>query len=323
MPGPAGTRREETKLSSSNARTIAFAGRQVPVVVVLGVAALLAAWLGIVYFAEPWGATLLPSGMDARCYWAPGLSDPYLHSSWTDQIAYTYSPAFLQMLQPIRLLPWPVFMGLWAAILMAALAYLTGPRLILLGLALFGLMEIWGGNIELLIALAIVLGFRWPATWAFVLLTKITPGVGLLWFAVRREWRSLAIAVGATLAVMAVSAALQPNAWLQWRDVLVANAGKNGTWAAVPIPFPVRFPVAVVLVVWGARTNRRWTVPVSAMLALPALWYGGLSIVIATLPLLGARTWGDVRRILSGGRSELAIELRSVQRSLGRSAQAD
>jgi len=100
MPGPAGTRREETKLSSSNARTIAFAGRQVPVVVVLGVAALLAAWLGIVYFAEPWGATLLPSGMDARCYWAPGLSDPYLHSSWTDQIAYTYSPAFLQMLQP-------------------------------------------------------------------------------------------------------------------------------------------------------------------------------------------------------------------------------
>jgi hypothetical protein len=122
---------------------------------------------------------------------------------------------------------------------------------------------------------------------------------------------------------MAVSAALQPNAWLQWRDVLVANAGKNGTWAAVPIPFPVRFPVAVVLVVWGARTNRRWTVPVSAMLALPALWYGGLSIVIATLPLLGARTWGDVRRILSGGRSELAIELRSVQRSLGRSAQVD
>ena len=43
---------------------------------------------------------------------------------------------------------------------------------------------------------AIVLGFRWPFTWAFVLLTKVTPGVGLLWFAVRREWRSLAIALG-------------------------------------------------------------------------------------------------------------------------------
>ena len=60
-------------------------------------------------------------------------------------------------------------MGVWAAILMAAMWYLTGPRLVLLGLVFFGLMEIWGGNIELLVAVAIVLGFRWPATWSFVL----------------------------------------------------------------------------------------------------------------------------------------------------------
>ena len=104
------------------------------------------------------GADLAGSGMDARCYWVPDLADPYLHSNWTDQIAYPYSPAFLQLLQPIRLLPWQVFMAIWAAILMAAMVYLTGPRLILLGLAFFGLMEIWGGNIELLVALAIVAG---------------------------------------------------------------------------------------------------------------------------------------------------------------------
>jgi hypothetical protein len=201
---------------------------------------------------------------------------------------------------------------------MAAMVYLTGPRLILLGLAFFGLMEIWGGNIELLIAVAIVLGFRWPATWAFILLTKITPGIGLLWFAVRREWRALGIALAATVAVVAVSAAIQPSAWLTWRDVLISNAGKNGTWAAVPIPFAVRFPLAVLLVVWGARKNRRWTVPVAAMLALPALWYGGLSIMLATLPLLGARTWGDVRRVLSGGWSELAGEIGHLPRPFGR-----
>ena len=288
-----------------------------PVVAVAGLIALAAAWLGIVYFAEPWGR-LAGSGMDARCYWAPDISNPYLHSNWTDQIAYPYSPVFLQILQPIRLLPWQVFMGLWAATLMASMVYLTGLRLILLGLAFFGLMEIWGGNIEMLIALAIVLGFRWPATWAFVLLTKITPGIGLLWFAVRREWRSLAIALGATVAVVAVSAALAPNAWLQWRDVLISNAGKNGTWAAVPIPFVVRFPVAVVLVVWGAHTNHRWAVPVSAMLALPALWYGGLSIMLATLPLLGARTWGDLRGILAGGWSELTGLMKGAARSMGR-----
>ena len=318
MAGGTGASAEERQLSSSNERTVALGGRRVPVVVVAGLVALFAVWLGIVYFAEPWAQSALPSGMDARCYWVPSLSNPYLNSTWTEQIAYPYSPAFLQILQPIRLLPWQLFMAVWAAILMAAMVYLTGPRLILLGLAFFGLMEIWGGNIELLIAVAIVLGFRWPATWAFVLLTKITPGVGLLWFAVRREWRALAIALAATVAVVAVSAAIQPNAWLAWRDVLVSNAGKNGTWAAVPVPFLVRFPLAVVLVVWGARRNHRWTVPVSAMLALPALWYGGLSIMLGTLPLLGVRRWGEVREVLSGGWSELAGDLQHLPRPFGR-----
>jgi hypothetical protein len=318
----AGVGSEEKKLSDSNERTIALAGRRVPVVIVLGVLALAVSWVGIVYFAEPWGASLAPSGMDARCYWVPTLADPYLHSNWLDQIAYPYSPAFLQVLQPIRVLPWQAFMAVWAAILMAAMTYLTGPRLILLGLAFFGLMEIWGGNVELLVALAIVLGFRWPAAWSFVLLTKITPGVGLLWFAVRREWRSLAIVAGATGAIAAASYALMPDAWHAWIQVLRDNAGKGGTgtWAAVPIPFVVRLPFAVVLVVWGARTNRRWTVPVSAMLALPALWYGGLSIMLATLPLLGARSWGDVMRVLADGRSELSTWAAFVRRDRPRPA---
>jgi hypothetical protein len=290
----------------------------VSVVVVLGLVAVAASWLAIVYFAEPWGKSLLPSGMDARCYLVPTLSDPYLHSNWTDQIAYPYSPAFLQLLEPIRLLGqllgWQAFMAAWAAILFAALVYMTGPRLILLGLALFGLMEIWGGNIELLVALAIVLGFRWPATWSFVLLTKITPGIGLLWFVVRREWTSLAIALGATAAVVVASFMLMPDAWRTWPQVLANNVGKNGTWAAVPIPFVIRLPFALLLVVWGARKNHRWTVPVSAMLALPALWYGGLSILIATLPLVGARSWSDLVRVLSEGRAEIEVWVAGVRR---------
>ena len=282
--------------------------------------ALALSWLGIVYFAEPWGTSALPSGMDARCYWVPSLADPYLHSNWLDQIAYTYSPAFLQLLEPIRLLPWQVFMAAWATILMAAMAYMTGPRLILFGLAFFGLMEIWGGNIEMLVAVSIVLGFRWPAAWSFVLLTKITPGIGLLWFAVRREWRSLAIALGATAAVAAVSFVLMPEAWQRWPQVLFSNVGKGGTWAAVPIALAFRLPFALALVVWGARTNRRWTVPVSAMLALPALWYGGLSIMIATLPLLGARSWDDLRRVLAQGRVELRASIVAFRATVRRTA---
>src|SRR5207247_6135780 len=137
----------------------------------------------------------------------------------------------------------------WTVLLLAALTFLVGP--VLLGAAvLLALPELLGGNITLLIAAALVVGFRWPAAWAFVLLTKVTPGVGLLWFAVRREWRSLGIALGTTAAVVVISAVVAPDAWLQWPGVLAGIAGRGGTWAAVPVPLLVRLPVAVAIIVW-------------------------------------------------------------------------
>ena len=118
-----------------------------------------------------------------------------------------------------------------------------------------------------------------------MLLTKVTPGIGLLWFVVRREWRELGIALGATVLIVATSAIFMPRAWLDWFNLLIGLAGRDGTWAAVPIPFLVRMPAAIAVVVWGARTNRRWTVPVAGMLALPALWYGGLTMLLAVIAL--------------------------------------
>jgi hypothetical protein len=242
----------------------------------------------VVALSEPWGR-LWGTGQDARCYWQATLADPYLHSSWNDPIAYVYSPAFLQLVSPLIALPWQAFVAVWVTIALGALRYLTGPRLLAAGLLFpFTAMEVAGGNIHLLTAAAIVLGFRWPATWALVLLTKITPGIGLLWFAVRREWRPLGIALGASAAVAAVSFLTMPDAWREWIAVLSANAGRGGTWAAVPLPLWVRLPAAVALVLWGARTDRPWTVPVAAMVALPALWYGGLSMLVAVIPFLPA-----------------------------------
>jgi hypothetical protein len=240
-------------------------------------------WLAVVALAAPIGRSF-GTGQDAIAYWSAQLADPYANSEWTVPPGYVYSPAFLQLVSPLTRLPWIAFMGAWAAILLVALRTLTGSRWFLLGL-LAATIEIAGGNISLLLGLAIVAGFRWPATWAFVLLTKITPGVGLLWFAVRREWRSLAIALGATALVVAVSATLMPTAWLQWIDVLQRATNHDVTAAGVPLPFILRLPFAIGLVVWGARTDRRWTVPVASMLALPALWYGSLSMLLAVIPL--------------------------------------
>lgn len=266
-----------------------------------GVAVALAAWALVVVFSEPWGR-LWGTGQDARCYWQATLADPYLHSDWNDPIAYVYSPAFLQLVSPLTALPWQAFMAAWTAILIATVRFLTGPRLLAAGLLFpFAAMEVAGGNVSLLLAAAIVIGFRWPAAWAIVLLTKITPGIGLLWFIVRREWRQLAIALGATAAIVALSFAILPDQWRTWIDVVIRNAaaGKSGTWASLPIPLWIRLPAAVALVVWGARTDRRWTIPVASMLALPAVWYGGLSMLLAVIPLLPGR--GDEHAPASRG----------------------
>ncbi|HEY8632068.1 MAG TPA: glycosyltransferase family 87 protein [Candidatus Limnocylindrales bacterium] len=257
----------------------------------VGIAVAVGAWALIVIFSDPWGR-LWGTGQDARCYWQATLANPYLHSDWNDPIAYVYSPAFLQLVSPLTALPWQAFMAVWTALLVLAVRFLTGPRLLAAGLLFpFAAMEVAGGNVSLLLAAAIVVGFRWPATWSIVLLTKITPGIGLLWFAVRREWRSLAIALGVTAAIALVSFIVLPVQWRAWIDVVVQNAlaGKSGTWASVPIPLWIRLPFAIALVAWGARTDRRWTVPVASMLALPALWYGGLSMLLAVIPLLPER----------------------------------
>jgi hypothetical protein len=249
------------------------------------------------------------TAQDARSYYGLNLSDLYTgRSDWNAIGAYPYSPAFAQLVYPLDQLPWPAFVAVWTALLVGAVYLLTGPELFLVGMVV-GAMEIAGGNVSLLLTLAIVAGFRWPWTWAFVLLTKITPGVGLLWFALRREWRQLAIALGATAGVMAVSFLVLPDAWRDWIDLLRANTGKGGTWAAVPIPLIVRGPIGVALIAWGAFRNQRWTVPVGTMLCLPALWYGSLSMLLGVIPLTTpeersrawARVTGPIRRRRQAG----------------------
>ena len=223
----------------------------------------------VLAFRVPSEATW-PTGREAFCYWLPALTDPYARSDWTQPVAYVYSPAFLQAIAGLKALPWEAFLVAWTVILLLAVRFLVGRRFWAVAIA-FAVLELLGGNIHLLLAVAVVIGFRWPAAWGFVLLTKVTPGVGLLWFAVRREWGSLGIAVGATAAVAAVSYAIAPGAWADWIDVLIVEHDEDGgdvggDPGAAPACGSRRPPL---IVTWGARTDRRWTVPVAAMVALP------------------------------------------------------
>ncbi len=151
--------------------------------------------------------------------------------------------------------------------------------------------ELYYGNIHLLLAAAIVLGFEHPWTWAFVLLTKVTPGIGLLWFAVRREWRNLAIALAATGLVVLISLPLGPDLWGQWSESLLRSSTSEASGVNhVPVSLLIRLPIAVVIVIWGARRDAPWTVPVACTLALPTIWTHGFSVLVGALVLARGRT---------------------------------
>lgn len=229
---------------------------------------------------------LLDIGVDAYTYWTVDPSSPYTSSAPGTAQAYFYSPAFAQLTAPIHLLPWQVFIAAWTVVLTFALVWQTGLWLALALLLFPVFVDLTVGNIHILYGAAIVLGFRWPWTWSFLLLTKITPGVGLLWFAFRREWRSLAIALGVTAAIAAGSFFLRPDLWRQWLDLLVAATRAPDWTLIVPIPVWFRLPVAVALLYWGARTDRAWTVPLASCIALPVLWLNGFAMLVAMVPLL-------------------------------------
>jgi Glycosyltransferase family 87 len=244
--------------------------------------------------------------LDFHAYWESrdvinyGAYSPFLIG------AFLYSPAFAHVIAPLTALSWPVFAAAWTAILIATYVWLTGRWALPLLLSVAVALEIYLGQIDILIAAAIVIGFRYPAAWAFPLLTKVAPGVGLLWFVFRREWRNLLIALAATAAVAAVSAVLAPTLWKGWIDLLVRTITDHETVTGTYLSMPVwlRLPAAVALVWWGARTNRMWTVPVAAFLAMPILWLNVFTILLGAVPLLPsagrtpARAW-----LLAGARS--------------------
>ncbi len=229
-------------------------------------------------------------GFDAYAYWSVDPHAPYDATAGALG-AFTYSPPIAWLFAPFSLLSWTTFLVLWTGLQVGTAVWLGGRWWLAVIAFPPVALEIYHGNIDLLIAVAIVLGFRWPATWAFVLLTKVTPGVGLVWFAVRREWGRLAIALAVTGAIAGVSLVADPAAWRSWvQDSLLATAqGAPLDQFSIAIPLVIRLPVAAVLVAWGGLTDRPWTVVVAATLALPILWPSGLAILAGLFPIAQRR----------------------------------
>jgi len=252
----------------------------------------------MVALAEPFEPDGFGPGHDARAYWSAPLDDPYVPGSVGQESAYLYSPAFIWILSPLRALSWPLFLGIWTGGLLMVLFWLARP-LLFLPLLLLALPEIWGGNITILLAAAIVLGFSRPWAWAFPLLTKVTPGVGVVWFAVRREWLNLGLAIGATVAVIAAVALFTPGLWADWFQLLVGSTGSSTVEGSVPIPLVLRLPLALALIVYAAQRDMRWLLPIGVLLAMPVIWWGSLALLTASVALK--------RDDIEGGLDELLV----------------
>lgn len=246
----------------------------------------IAALVGAVWYFATAGA----HAGDAHAYWEANFPDPYT-TGVNEEDAYLYSPAFLHALLPLKLLPWDWFFAAFTAFNVAVLAWMVGPVIAVLTL-LPGpyspvFVNLWYGNIGILMAAAIVLAFRWPAAWSFVLLTKITPGVGLLYFAAQRRWRYVAAALGVTAVIVAISFMLAPDAWLAWPALLSSTSPE-----IFPLPpLWLRLVAAAIIAVVGGAMARPWAVPLAAVIAQPVFWFTGFSMLLAWVGLLRHRKW--------------------------------
>ena len=206
---------------------------------------------------------------------------------WRDRPAgageYRFSPAFLWVIAPLRLLPWEAFAAVWFAAHIAVLLYLRLPWMLIFP----GVMEdaLWG-NINTFLALAVVLIVRRGAAplWATVFLTKVTPGVAVVWHAARREWRELAVAAGVTVLIVGIGLAVNPQLWFEWWESLITGPDTYPTTAYTP-PLAPRLAIGALVAVLAAVTNRAWLLPVAMLVAVPGFWPNSFALLLASVAL--------------------------------------
>jgi hypothetical protein len=237
-----------------------------------------------------WLLTTPGHGFDFYAYWAVDLAHPYSITAGFG--AFHYPPPFIWLFAPLRLVPFEIGYWAWTALGAAALVWLT--RRWALAWLLFPPVtsELYHGNVHLFIAVALVAGFRATPAWAFVGLAKVTTGVVGLWPALRRDWRAVGILAATVALVCLPTVVVTPDLWAQWTAHLLVRSAQPNLWGAeIGIPLALRMVVALGLIAWGARQDRRWLMALAMPLAMPILWVHSLA-VLAALPRLRGQGTG-------------------------------
>jgi hypothetical protein len=242
------------------------------------------------------------AAVDLHAYWSSWQGGAlYEPGARLAEATYIYSPAFAIALWPLTLLPFETFHLIWIAGSILAVAWLVWPIggwLRWIAFAFFGWLAL-EARADVLIALSIAVSLRYPVAWAIPFLTKVTPAIGLLWFAMREDWGHVRTALLGTALIIAVTFIALPRAWLEWAEVLQRSVplSAHGDLFGVSIPsLLVRLPLAAAIVFIGARRGWSWVVPVAAVTAAPDIWVPTL-VILAAIPRLPMEQPGETRPI--------------------------
>ncbi len=239
------------------------------------------AWLAAIVAA---GAVLVvrPQAVDAHVYWMAWHGPLYANG-------FVYPPPGALLFAPAAILPWPVFLAAWYVVLGASAAWLLWPLPVRLRvpwlIALFATLTFT--NAATLLAVPLALAPRWPALWAVLAWTKVTPGVAMASLVRPGGLRKLAVGLGASAAIGLAVLVAAPTELADWLRLLAAHP-------EIPMFLPgfqVDVPLAARLVLAGAiawlGASRPWTLAIAATLAVPDLSLATCGL-LAAAPRLAA-----------------------------------
>jgi Glycosyltransferase family 87 len=209
-----------------------------------------------------------------------------------EPFAYHYPPPLAQVLAPVTgVVPALAYAVIYRGLLLLALWELAG-RTMLKMLALIAFIPmtvaVRSENLEIFMAIGIVLGLqRWPWLFTVGALTKVSPGLGIVYLALQRRWRDVAVSVLVGVTITGASLVLAPDLWRAWLDAISGRADMVGN-SLVPVPYSVRaiagFVLAIMAGVLGRRPGELLLV-VAITIANPGLSLQGFAVLAAAIPI--------------------------------------
>jgi hypothetical protein len=190
-----------------------------------------------------------------------------------------YAPPWIVLFGAVSWLPIQVLYAGIVAAEVVALRYLAGSWLAVGFTGWFPLVafELVSGSFNLVLAAAIVAAIdRRPAAATILAFAKLSPILAVH----PRDWR----VVAATAGVLFVITLPWVGLWPEWVMHLVDAYGKP-LGPQIPIPFVARGVVAVgLLALW-----RPWSRAAAAFVAIPAMYWSSLVIVLAPIAVIARR----------------------------------